>query len=451
MPSGSPKKRSAPSKNQSVKIEIEEPNATGNPIVVSFPGGLPESVHSASADNVPPKFVWQKLNEKSSFGRKVVGMDKNCVYSASCQGLMYDDRRTKLCIGLYDKKRGVVVLREAASRGTVFSLEQTVPSYLKNRQPPATRTAADILEYGANVFEDFGSSKKRKVLKSQAANRVEIDHVVGAGEGSAVVDQVMKGESMSESNRKAVEASKKGDIDRNQAQEDAFEALRRNFLPPYNEIAVKPDKVYNAKEMAGENAWSKVYNKVHACMHQEDVATAIEGCLGNKDKAWVPCALKNANEISPDSNNAAHRYACTILLNYLIKFYQANHRRRSISAVDDSSTSHFGVPNEVATRWLQLFATEVHSGSKVSYAMSKANKDKLIIHALILYMISQGPSMKIGDIRLIAEDMKVPVAECGNMLRLAGCTVTKKGTVLSAVLKTPLTFPPPKRGGPRAR
>jgi hypothetical protein len=47
--------------------------------------------------------------------------------------------------------------------------------------------------------------------------------------------------------------------------------------------------------------------------------------------------------------------------------------------------------------------------------------------------------------------MKVPLADCGNMLRLAGCSISKKGSILSAVLKTPLIFPPPKRGGSRGR
>lgn len=447
----SPKKRKARSEN--VRIQVEEPNATGNPVVVSFPGGLPESMKNGVADNEAPHFAWQKLREKSKFGRKIVGKDKHCVYSASSQGMLYDDRRTKLCIGVYDKKRGVLVLREAASRGTVFSLAQAVPSYLDNNNLARSRSTADVLAYGKNVFEDFGSSKKRKVLKSQAANKVEIQHVVGAGEGSAVVDQVTKGESMSASNKQAVEASKQGDVDRNHAENSAFEAVRRNFLPPYNELAVKPDKVFNAKEIAGESAWSRVYNKVHACMHQNDVTTAIEGCLGrNTEKDWNPCAIKLIQEISPDSSNAGHRYACTILLNYLIKFYNSSHRRRSLPAVSGKTTSHNGVPNEVASRWLELFATEVpNDQGNISYAMSKANKDKCIVHALLLYMIAQGPTMKIRNIGLIADDMKVPVADCGNMLRLAGCTINKKGSMLSGVLKTPLTFPPPKRGVPRGR
>jgi hypothetical protein len=401
---------------------------------------------------LPAKFAWQKLRENSSIARKVVGQDKHCLYNASSKGMMYDDRRTKLCVGVYDKKRGVLMIREAASRGTVYSLEQTTPTYLVNNELSQSRTVEDILAGGTNVFEDFGSSKKRKVLKSQAANRVEVDHVVGAGEGSAVVQQVTQGKFMSESNRRALAATRNGETDRNRAQESAFEALRRNFLPAYDEDAVKSNKVYDSKNIIGEAGWSKVYNKVYACLHQADPSAAIEGCLGDIERAWVPCALKVVREISPDSTNAGYRYTSAILLNYLIKFYNLSHRRRSISPINEKKAIYFGIPNEVASRWLELFTTTIQNRSgKTTHAMSKANKDKCIVHALILYMISQGPKMKIANIQHISDELKVAVADCGNMLRLAGCTITKKGVVFSASLKTPLTFPPPKQAGGNGR
>lgn len=78
--------------------------------------------------------------------------------------------------------------------------------------------------------------------------------------------------------------------------------------------------------------------------------------------------------------------------------------------------------------------------------MSKANKDRCVVHILLLYMMAQ-PTMKISDLRPIAEDLKLAVNDCAQILRQAGCTITKKGIALSATLKTPLTFPPPKKAG----
>lgn len=56
------------------------------------------------------------------------------------------------------------------------------------------------------VFESFGSQKKKKVMRSQDANVVEMKSVVGAGEGmmKALGSQMEMG-AVSESNRKVME------------------------------------------------------------------------------------------------------------------------------------------------------------------------------------------------------------------------------------------------------
>lgn len=445
----SAKKRKASREKRTIKIQVEDPGTIGNPVVVSFPGGLPQSMQKESSEVTHPKFLWQKINEKSTFGRRIIGQDKHCVYSSKCKGLAYDDRRTKLCVGVYNKKRGVVVIREAASKGTVFSLEQTVPAYLERNGNANSGLGRATMEY-TKVYEDFGSSKKRKVIKSQAANRFDVNDVVGVdGEGaSAVMELVMKGESMSESNRKALKNDNDNGITASTAVEASLEAARRDFLPAYDIHAVKPHQVYNAKEIAGDMAWTRVYNKVHACLHADDPASTILESILERD--WSDSVVKLVKEINPDSKHAGHRYTCAILANWIIKFYNGNQKRRQMPPPNETKSSYFGIPIEVACRWVKLFTTSFNDDrGKLSYAMSKSNKDKCILHALLQFMMAHGNSMKIGDLKPIAMDMKVTVAECGQLLRLAGCTITKKGPIYSAVLKTPLTFPPPPRGGGR--
>jgi hypothetical protein len=441
----------SPKKNRSVKIQVESSAPTENPIVVSFPGGLPEGLHSNAPSSVAlPEFQWEKLKKKSSAGRKVVGKDKHCTYTSSAAGLGFDDRRTKLCVGVYDKKTGIVVIREAASRGTVFSLQQSIPSYVEKNGPIQFSAGQNLLSYSNQVFEDFGSAKKRKVLKSQAANRVEIDNVVGAGEGSAVMNQVIQGEAMSESNRKAVADSKAdgestvSGYGSNRAIDAAHEAARRKFLPTYDENAIKPNKVYNPRDIAGDDAWTKVYNKVHACMHDNDPTESIIGSLLESD--WHPSVLKLVKAINAESDDCKDRYTCAILANHVIRFYSMSHKRKSIPAVNLTKAKYFGLPVEVAAQWIKLFTTSVSgTDGNIGHVMSKQDKDKSVVHALLLFMMAHGVAMKIPSLKSIAEDLKVPVNDCAQMLRLAGCQVTKKGTSMSAVLKTPLTFPPPRR------
>eukprot|EP00934_Nitzschia_sp_Nitz4_P007393 Nitzschia sp. Nitz4//scaffold3_size479765//298808//300193//NITZ4_000123-RA/size479765-processed-gene-1.468-mRNA-1//1//CDS//3329550827//7383//frame0 len=452
----SPRKRKAAdspkkpkSRTEQVKIIVDNTSSQENPILVSFPGGLPESIQqSTTSESERPTCQWQKLSQKSSAGREVTAKDKHCSYSAYSRGLGYDDRRTKVCVGVYDKSRGVVMIREAASKGTVFALQQSVPSYLE-KNGTEEQNALDRLAYSTSVFEDFGSAKKQRVLKSQAANRVDINHVVGAGSGSAVMQQVLNGESMSESNIKAIAENKAngGTPSRSistKAVDLAQEAARRNLLPDYDENANKPDRVYNAREIAGTAAWTRIYNKVHACTHSDDVVEEVVSCVFEKD--WSPSALKVVKATNPEKADAKDRFTSAILVNWLIKFFTNNQRKRTLPPVIESKSTYFGIPAEVASRWITLFTTAIPDDKgDISRAMSKQDKDKCVVHALILYMISQGPAMKIPDLKPIAEDLKKPVNDCAVLLREAGCQVTKKGTAVAVALKTPLTFPPPRR------
>lgn len=427
--------------SRKVTIEVAESKDTTSPIVVSFPGGLPESVDNKANSNVKaPQFVWQKTSEKNNRSRRVVGYDRHCIYSASAQGRLYDDRRTKLCVGVYDKQRGSVVLYEAATKGTVFSLQQSVPAYIQKNGHVETDQSSNALR--PNIFEDFGSQKKRKVLKSQAANRVDIDHVIGAGSESAVVNQIMKGHSMSESNKKAIEDSKLAKEDRKTAVEVALEVARKHLIPEYDENADEPSKVYDAKNIAGEQAWDRIHRKVTAMLHKEDPIDVIIQSVFEKD--WYGFAIKLIKEISPNSKNAGFRITCAITANWMVKFYGMYKTKKSIEAIKELKGLHFGIPIEIVTRCLDSFATALppRSGGKaLQYVMSKQNKEKMVVHILLLYMIAGGPTMKISDLTGVADSLKIPTNDCSNFLKHAGCTITRKGNVLGATLKTPLKFP----------
>jgi A49-like RNA polymerase I associated factor len=442
-----------------VKIQVAQSsggnnNNNNNPVVVAFPCGVPESARSSSNTVKPSlKFVCQKLGEKSKSGRRVVGFDRNCLYTASARGLGYDDRQTKLVVGVYDKKRNIVTLHEAASRGTVFALQQSVPSYTEQNQHVETgKASSDTAK--PNVYEDFGSSKKRRVLKSQAANRVDIDNVVGAGDGSAMVHQMMKGQGMSESNRTAIEEDRRADSTQKSASEKAIEASRLQILPAYDEHAVKPDKVYDAKKIAGNKAWKRVFDKVYACLHSENPTDAIVESVCERD--WQEFVLKYVKEINHEAENAAFRIACAIFTNWMVKFYRVSNNLRAIEGVDESKSTYYGMPSEVAARCFELFTVPVQSSggnksSKGHFVMTKTTKDKMVVHILLMFMMAQGPSMKIPRVNPIADSLKIAPGQCQMLLRYAGCRVMKLGNDASASLKTPLEFPTMGRRGPPTR
>ena len=189
-------------------VKVEKPDPSSDPIVVSFPGGLPQGLSENSSSEAAhvPQFVWRRLRENNSRGRLLVGKDATCIYEAQNQGRGNDGRRTKLCVGIFDKSKHTLTVHTTAERGTVFTLQQSVKNYVPaetvaTKMTPAQRRKA--------LFEDFGSAKKRKVLKSQDANRVSVESVVGAG--SVMAGAFSRQTNMSESNRKALEESKRGE------------------------------------------------------------------------------------------------------------------------------------------------------------------------------------------------------------------------------------------------
>jgi hypothetical protein len=437
---------------KTVKIQVAKVTSTttttsSNPVVVSLPGGVPESTNQL-------KFVWQKMNETSKSGRQIIGFDQNCLYTASAKGVGYDDRQTKLVVGVYNKKRSTVTLYEAAARGTVFALRQSVPSYTKqNHLLVDTGKGADVASR-PNVFEDFGSSKKRRVLKSQAANRVDIDNVVGAGDGSAMVRQMMKGQGMSESNRMAIEEDRRANSTQKTASEKALEAGRMQILPAFDQHAVKPEKVYDAKNIAGDKAWKRVFDKVYACLHKENPTNTIIESIYERD--WQDFVLKFVKEIDPQSDSAGFCTTCAIFVNWMVKFYRFNSKMRQIEGVNEAKATYYGMPSEVAARCFDLFSIPVPKNgpaksSKGFFVMTKVCKDKMIVHILLMFMMAQGPSMKIPRINPIAASLNIPAGQCAGLLKYAGCKVVKIGNDTSASLKTPLEFPTMGRRGPPRR
>lgn len=217
--------KSDPAGNNSsqLRIEVSDSSPTSDPIVVSFPAGLPPSLTSTSSSRPrsvhfddeeetnntshPPIFTWAKVRKSSSKGRIIHGSDDTCTYISSNEGKGFDGRLTKFYVGLYHKPTSTLKLMPASEKGTVFALSQSVTSYSDSRSLDFRNLS--VAERRRMVFESFGSQKKKKVLRSQQANVVEMRSVVGAGEGMMKsLGKQMDDNKMSESNLKVMEEFK---------------------------------------------------------------------------------------------------------------------------------------------------------------------------------------------------------------------------------------------------
>lgn len=164
---------------------------------------------------------------------------------------------------------------------------------------------------------------------------------------------------------------------------------------------------------------------------------------------WADSVQTALESIPPHSPHAKYQIKCAVLLNHMIKFYNECKRGFVQGSIEEASKKWF-LPAEVVRRFFELFTVSMTNQAGIDgFATSKQNKDKCLVHIFLLYLMAHGRTMSVGNIRAVADDVRIEISDAGNLLRAAGCTVTKKSgsSIMSAALAVPLTFPNPKRGG----
>eukprot|EP00546_Thalassionema_frauenfeldii_P019344 CAMPEP_0178903822 /NCGR_PEP_ID=MMETSP0786-20121207/5361_1 /TAXON_ID=186022 /ORGANISM="Thalassionema frauenfeldii, Strain CCMP 1798" /LENGTH=488 /DNA_ID=CAMNT_0020575217 /DNA_START=105 /DNA_END=1571 /DNA_ORIENTATION=+ len=463
-----------------------------NPIVVSFPGGFPQSViqnddidHNNNNSGTPPEFVWRRLHappndakpdtskknkddEKYEKGRRVVGRDRTCTYE-SVLPTKAPTKTHRLCVGVLDKRSGILRVSLAADDGHVFALEQSVIGY-KDNGSDATATPSKLksaAERHRALFSSFGSSKKRKVLKSQEANRVTVDTTVGGLSSEAFTNQ----SKMSESNRKALQDQKSLQQDgQNREPLDAvalaYAEARQKLLPKWNETAEKPSLVYDARDMAGKSAWERLYAQTSNPdrMIGDASSQGRPGAISwhNVLKSPIMETIEAKNN-SSNKNDIRQMLTTALLLNHMISLWNGvAFTSRPVRGETKDLSRDFNIANvDLTARFIGLFLTSTGNGGR--YALSAQDRDRLLIHILLLYLIVNGIShnskeeeiMKVTTMEPLFTQLKGEktsgrnalqsvnmITLATNLLREAGCTIQKRRKNDIAVeLKIPLTFP----------
>ena len=431
-----------------------------DPILCSFPAGMPAALQKESSAEVAtlPRFVVKKHRKDTKL---VVGKDHACLYSAAATPNAVAKRPMQLVVGIYDKHKNELTLQPTAEQGYVYTMSQSVPSY--NRESDATEKMMSPTDRRKALFEDFGSAKKRKVLRSQEANRVNVESVVGAGDVNSILN------TMSESNRQAVEEQLDGTTDprdRVSAADLATQEWRKNFLPAYNEQAESPADVYSAKTIAGSVVWNRLLHRVSKCLAQDNVLAAIvkgpkhdeqnsdDGTAKKRrEDEWYPCVVRILKILVPRGEAAKQQLACAILLNNYLRLYNQLNRKRFFYGVEGSDRPlYFGVPLDVGQRWIECFATTAEGrDGQTGHVLSKANKDSCCVHLFLLSLMAEGGRRVCSDnILPLAEDLQMDVKDASHLLRLAGCNVSRKSAKqTTAALTAPLKFPSMKKAGKR--
>jgi A49-like RNA polymerase I associated factor len=443
-----------------VRLKVAPIDATANPLVCSFPGGVP-TLSTAS----PLQLQWRR-------GSRLTGKDETCHYTSINNTMMRTNstrssaqqpskqspipqQPTQLAIGVYDRHTQTVTVHLAAERGTVFCLQQHVSSYTSALHHPASGTtdsssATAAANYLA-LYEDFGSAKKRKVLASQQANRVTVaDDAPDAFSGTT---------NMSESNRTALlerraavsaasDATSRGAAltESTMATEAATLAWRRALLPPFDETATRAADIYTASALCGGGKNSAVYTAIrryvahaaksmgetsHVASSLWQVTYSPLSTVPTKSNArtWTPSVQELLDRLTvPSSEDGGvvvsgsleQALCCAVVIHGFVTLYEQWHRLKFIpaTALDDDGddkqsrdsaaaargkqpleTSHSVVPLVIRQRFLSEFGTPTSHRTTLApgFAMSKANIDCCLVHILLLYLVAHAPKNKNGN------------------------------------------------------
>ena len=299
-------------------------------------------------------------------------------------------------------------------------------------------------------------------MKSREDNQIKAESVVGLSAlGRFLTDN-------------AREAQESGEAVSITTAEDAVEASRAALLPPYNAKAKTAAGVYRAREIISEDEWDALSEQVEEmlaqCEGSDDGAAAFRDQLFSGHKYW-PAHVKELLQRTglPSDPDSRERVICLLYLRHLMDFNRGPYTYKYKEAVSGLA-GNLRVPEIVASRFLQSFAVAEtprsgqQAGALERYQRTKALRDKLVLHIIVMYLIVEGFSVSASK---VATDLSMADSGVSPLFRQVGCMVSKKYKTpsgrdgdeeaevkgksgskmeLIAQLTVPLKFPAVKKG-----
>jgi hypothetical protein len=224
-------------------------------------------------------------------------------------------------------------------------------------------------------------------------------------------------------------------------------------LPPFDEKAAAPNKVYNCQLMAGDEAWSRISRVVDKVIKSAEEDGVKDQWVSNlltrgRPNVHIPESIKELLSAVDPFIKKSHifRVKATFFLFLLMRFHHKINQKKRIFGDPNECIAQTRSPPEVGARLLELFMSPLEGTSDEGYSCSRHHMDKLHAYILVLYAIASGNEIKAPSVNQLCKDLKLDEKQAMAVYREAGFTVKKNGVDISVSLSVPLTFPPPKRG-----
>ncbi|ORY87875.1 RNA polymerase I associated factor, A49-like protein [Protomyces lactucae-debilis] len=278
----------------------------------------------------------------------------------------------------------------------------------------------------------FGTRKAQNIQRTRESNVIDTTHLGGVM--SHLVARV---------NAEAESVPSKESI---QAKQDALRPV-----PPYNLAADAVEDVYPLTSLILP-AESEAMKQVISVLKKSTEETSRTSLLPYRRSRYVNSRLQRTFDVPEGEKVDSKRLRLIYMASLLMGLY---HNKRWASDKEKLSEKLNGPPPALLE---SIVARFTQNGS-----IDNRGSDRLLTHlfALALFLdyfstelktLQEDLSLRPPQIATLFKEMGCTVAPITETQRLvSGLTKSEARSVKRAVLKTPLTFPAPKRGGPVKR
>ncbi|KAH9044916.1 RNA polymerase I associated factor A49-like protein [Lactarius deliciosus] len=310
------------------------------------------------------------------------------------------------------------------------------PLYLMSRQVRALRNFKPMEPgtserlHARNVLgEAFGTKKAKAAIRAHERNKVDVNVMEAVAD--VLQDRIEEGTE---------------NLPTQEKMEEAVNAAR--LIPAYNADAERPEDIYPLHNIIPEQEWAALDGLLHKLKNEPDDRARIR-LLPNARSDWLRQHLMLAYSVpKPKSKLVKMLIYASVMFTF--------HGVAKISVPDRTVISErlAPAPEAVVDGLLSRF-TETPRGS-IKAQMTTENETSLLTHLFSLCLKADGHAT---DTALIAADLKMSSTKVNNLFRSLGCTIGKlsqqdlkrlgvpdsAANEKRATLKTPLTFPKPRR------
>ncbi|KAF1788602.1 RNA polymerase I associated factor, A49-like [Phytophthora cactorum] len=415
------------SKRVKVHLQHQEAFDSTAPVVATFRNGPPPP-------NQRKDLAFEVFENPAKKQRLVIASSEKVAYQGANFGYLGSSHDfANYAVGVYDRKTKEVRL---CNVNQIYVMQQAI----KNASENVDDNRGDdksFMEQRRDLVEVFGSKKSKRMQKNREENIVDLENISGAA-------------SVSQTLQKKISAAQRK-LEEERAQDGGYTKEEPRLLPPATLSCRHAISTHLRPTTFMDNA---VMDSL--TIMAEEVIQALQ------TTSFKTGVAAYALMLSLPAPYDVNKMCLVVYLAYMIDFYNSRFPLRKSAAVFSEEK---GIPLVIVRHFLKLF-TDISEGNNgyPSYFQSKAMKDKLSLHLIVVALTVNGFTL---DLTEVGNDLKRSSIHIQAYARQLGCIVEKakadsavyggaaslasKKQIQRAVLSVPLHFPLPKRGGPARR